>query len=127
MTTTTPPTNQMTTDRRRTRKLRWLLKVAAINNLPMPKTIEFGEFTLGDTVHRYVRLMLDTDTDVTDWAKVIDADDVDELAVVSDTHTWTTVRAFTVWDCDPRLDWHHVEVASYHNYQPLDDDPAVTA
>jgi hypothetical protein len=127
MTTTTPPTNQMTTDQRRTRKLRWLLKVASVNNLPMPRSIEFGEFTLGGTVHRYVQLRLDNDIDVTDWAKAINADDVEELEVTGDTNMWTSVRAFTRWDWQPRVDWHRIEVTSYHNYRPLTGDPAVTS
>jgi hypothetical protein len=124
-------TEQAVTDRLRARTLRWLLKVARVNGLPMPKYVEFGEFDIFDGTRRYLDLRLDQDTEVTGWAKAIDADNITELDVVGDTDMWTLVSACTKWREGPRVDWHHIEVSAHHNRRPIPDDPthppAVTA
>jgi hypothetical protein len=131
MTSTTVDRNarHLVEDRRRARTLRWLLKLATANHLPMPKRIEFGAIECrGDTL-RYLSLDLDHGLDLTGWANAIDADDgVDEFEVIGDTHQWNLVRVQTTWRSDgPRRDWNHIEVTSRHGYRPLTDPAAVTA
>jgi hypothetical protein len=122
MTTTSERTNlQLFTNRRRARALRWLLKLATANDLPMPRNVEFGEMTAvssGQTL-RFLTLGLDEGSDVTGWAKAINAEDIEEFDVTGDTHTWTCVRAFTAWRDGPRVDWHHIEVTTRYGYRPL--------
>ncbi|MBG0567921.1 hypothetical protein [Actinoplanes aureus] len=115
---------------RRARTLRRLLKLRTAHKLPMPKRIDFGEFSspVDGSVLRYLTLELDDDVDVTGWAKAVDAESFDELSVTGDTHTWTLATAQTEWRYDePRVDWHHIRVTSRHNSRPRTDRTAVTA
>jgi hypothetical protein len=129
MTTTDHVNTQPAADARRARTLRWLLRLRAAGNLPMPQRIDFGQIVSrfdGRTLY-ILTLELDPDTDVTGWAHAVGADDREELPVTGDTHTWTSVRARTSWRTDgPRVDWHLIEVSSYHHYRPRADS-AVTA
>lgn len=118
MTTTPERTNaELFSDARRARSLRWLLKLRTAHNLPMPKRIDFTQFTskINGRTLRCLLLDLDDDTDVTAWANAVNANRRDRFPVVGDTRTWTHVVARTDWrDDGPRVDWHLIEITSNH-------------
>ena len=128
---TAEPTNRELFDgARRARTLRWLLKLRTAHNLPMPQRIDFGQLdsTAGEGVLRYLLLELDRDTDVTGWAKAVNANHWEELLVDGQFGTFTNVSANTGWHLSgPRADWHKIEISSKHHYRPRTDRQAVTA
>ena len=119
-----------TTKRLRARTLRWLLKLATANDLPMPRRIEFAQIvsTVSGEIVRFLTLDLDDDsTDLIAWAMALDAASIEEYEVTGETHKFTSACAARAWNWDTRVDWNRIEVRTRYGFQPLADIPAVTA